>query len=193
MRHPSRHARPGVGHLAIMTRPAALVPAPLPDFDPAVVVDLDVRDELRAGREPLAQILATAESLPQGAVLHLRSPFQPTPLFTVLARLGYAFHTENFADDDWSSWFWRGTPAIAGRSATVEPIDPDGAWDLRSLPAPEPLRLVLERIATAPVAFDVLLPAYPEILAELLAGHGWEMSIVANAADGAKVRLSPIV
>jgi len=81
------------GHLPGMTRPAALVPAPLPDFDPAVVVDLDVRDDLRAGREPLARILATAEALPAGGVLHLRAPFQPTPLFTVLARLGYAFHT----------------------------------------------------------------------------------------------------
>jgi hypothetical protein len=28
--------------------------------------------------------------------------FQPTPLFRVLARLGFACHIENFADDDWS-------------------------------------------------------------------------------------------
>ena len=177
-----------------MTRSAALVPAPLPDFDPAVVVDVDVRDDLRAGREPLARILATAESLPQGSVLHLRSPFQPTPLFTVLTRLGFAFHTESFADDDWSSWFWQGTPVPKALAEPERPpLDIDGAWDLRNLPPPEPLRLLLERIATATVAFDVLLPAYPEMLAELLAGRGWKMTLLANSAGGAKVRLSPTV
>ena len=175
-----------------MTRPAALVPAPLPDFDPACVVDLDVRDDLRAGREPLARILATAEALPAGGVLHLRAPFQPTPLFTVLARLGYAFHTECFADDDWSSWFWRGTPAMVDRTARApEPDQSDGTWDLRRCPAPEPLRLVLERIASASGAFDVLLPAYPELLGELLADRGWEMTLIAKSTGGAKVRLSP--
>ena len=177
-----------------MTRPAALIPAPLPDFDPAVVVDLDVRADLLAGREPLARILAAAESLPKGSVLHLRSPFQPTPLFTVLSRIGFAFHTESFADDDWSSWFWQGTPAVARPlAAALEPIDSDGIWDLRNVPAPEPLRLVLERIAGASVAFDVLLPAFPEILAALLAGHGWEMTLLAHSGGGAKVRLSPAV
>jgi hypothetical protein len=177
-----------------MTRPAALVPAPLPDFDPAAVVDLDVRDDLRAGREPLARILATAESLPQGGVLHLRSPFQPTPLFTALARLGYAFHTESFADDDWSSWFWQGTPALAGPIATTpEPFDSDGTWDLRHCPAPEPLRLILDRIATETLAFDVLLPAYPELLPGLLAGRGWTVTVVAPSSGGVKVRLSPTV
>jgi hypothetical protein len=165
----------------------------LPDFDPAVVVDLDVRDDLRAGREPLARILAVAESLPQGSVLHLRSPFQPTPLFTVLARLGFAFHTEPFADDDWSSWFWKSTPAIAGPSAVPESPDSGDTWDLRNLPAPEPLRLVLERVAGEPVAFDVLLPAYPEILDGLLAAQGWKVTLLAHSAGGAKVRLSPSV
>lgn len=177
-----------------MTRPAALVPAPLPDFDPAVVVDLDARDDLRAGREPLARILAAAESLAPGAVLHLRSPFQPTPLFAVLARLGFAFHTESFAPDDWSSWFWQGTPTIAAPStARPEPIDSGDVWDLRRLPAPEPLRLVLERIAGDPVAFDVLLPAFPELLDGLLAAQGWKVTPLAHSAGGAKVRLSPTV
>ena len=175
-----------------MTKPAALVPAPLPEFDPAVVVDLDVREELRAGREPLARILAAAESLPTGSVLHLRSPFQPTPLFAVLTRLDFAFHTEGFADDDWSSWFWRDTPAPKSTAAPAAP-DVDGVWDLRSLPAPEPLRLVLERITGAPVAFDVWLPGYSDLLAGMLADRGWTAAVVVSVAGGARVRISPAV
>lgn len=174
-------------------KPAALTPAPLPDFDPAAIVDLDVRDELRAGREPLAAIRSAAASLPTGGVLHLRSPFQPTPLFTVLTRLGFEFHTESFADDDWSSWFWR--DEMLPKSPVVPDTmtqDVDGAWDLRNLPPPEPLRLVLERIAGTSSAFEVLLPAYSDMLVGMLAGHRWDVDVITMSASGARIRFTPI-
>lgn len=176
-----------------MTSPALPAPVPLPDFDPAVIVDLDVRDDLRAGREPFARILDAAKSLPTGFVLHLRTPFRPTPLFAVLNSAGFEFHTEGFADDDWSSWFWRDTVAPrlpAGQEAV--PLPSSGAWDLRHLPPPEPLRLLLERLAVAREVFDVLLPAYSELLAGLLANQGWEVEVVAMSPEGARIRLSPM-
>ena len=174
-----------------VTRPARLVPAPLPDFDPVFVVDVDVRDDLRAGREPLARILAAVGTLVDGSVLHLRTPFQPTPLFRVLADLGFEFHSKPFADDDWSSWFWRGVPAPRQPTRDAAPLTPDGTWDLRNLPPPEPLSRILDRIASTTAAFDVMLPAYPELLAGILADQGWDATLVAELADGVRVRVSP--
>jgi len=50
---------PPRGHVQGVTPPPRPIRPTLPEFDPSVVVDLDVRDELRAGREPLARILAS--------------------------------------------------------------------------------------------------------------------------------------
>jgi len=164
----------------------------LPDFDPSVVVDLDVRDDIRAGREPLARILAVANTLPVGSVLHLRATFQPTPLFIVLGRLGFEHHSECFADDDWSSWFWRGE--LAPPLATVDPVPLplDGAWDLRGLPAPEPLHRILERITNDQTLskLNVLLPAYSDLLSSILTEHGWRIDVVATSGNSVMAALT---
>ncbi|HRP08852.1 MAG TPA: DUF2249 domain-containing protein, partial [Gemmatimonadales bacterium] len=77
------------------------------EFDPAAVTDLDARELLARGLEPLPVILALADALEPGKVLHVRSPFQPTPLYTVMTERGFAYRFARFDDDDWSSWFWR--------------------------------------------------------------------------------------
>ena len=48
------------------------------DFDPAVVTDLDVRELIARGLQPLPLILEMANGLEPGRVLHIRSPFQPS-------------------------------------------------------------------------------------------------------------------
>jgi len=44
----------------------------LADFDPAAIIDVDVRNDLRSGREPLARILEVAAALPLARAAHLR-------------------------------------------------------------------------------------------------------------------------
>lgn len=176
-----------------MTRPPHPVPTPLPDFDLAAVVELDVRDDLRAGRQPLTRILAAVDALAEGAVLHLRTPFLPTPLIALLTSRGLAFNTHGFANDDWSSWFWRGTISAPVRDATAHSqLSTAGAWDLRPLAAPEPLRLLLERVDSATEAFDALLPGFSPIIPELLADQGWGATVVETADDGVKVHVARI-
>ena len=82
---------PGVAH-----RPAALR-----------VVELDVRDDLRAGREPFSRILATVNALEDDQGLRLRTIFEPVPLFALLAKRGFLHESRRDAPDDWSAWFWR--------------------------------------------------------------------------------------
>jgi len=67
-------------HAGASTVPtAATRPAALP------VVELDVRDDMRVGREPFSRIQAAVSALPDGHVLRLRTVFEPVPLFALLA------------------------------------------------------------------------------------------------------------
>ncbi len=72
-----------------------------------VVVELDVRDDLRNGREPFARIMEAVGALKAGEVLHLRAIFEPVPLFTVLGKRGFVHEARSHAPDDWSVYFWR--------------------------------------------------------------------------------------
>lgn len=75
--------------------------------DDAPVVDVDVREDLRAGREPFGKIMSAVSALNPGEVLRVRATFAPAPLLAVLGDQGFVNHMESQADDDWSVWFWR--------------------------------------------------------------------------------------
>ncbi len=192
MRHASRRVGSPTGDVGQVTTPGDSGTDSLPDFDPAVLTDLDVRDDLRSGREPLARILAVAEALPAAGVLHLRTPFQPAPLFYVLSQRGFAYHSEAFAADDWSSWFWRSEspPAPAPPvSALAAALAPAGVIDLRHLPPPEPLVAILARITRDDAPFEVMLPFDPPILDVMLAQQGWRVERIGTSADSARLRI----
>ncbi|MEO8479367.1 MAG: DUF2249 domain-containing protein [Gemmatimonadota bacterium] len=164
-------------------------------FDPAVLHELDVRDILRRGEQPLDLILQTADALEDGHVLHLRSPFEPIPLFKVMSERGFEHHGTMFDSDDWSTWFWRRDappidrpPPVAGPRS---PIDAD-VVDLRTLAAPEPMLRILELIERTDVAFRVAVPVFPVPLIAILDGYGWDVAVDAELEDGAfVVRVAP--
>lgn len=118
------------------------------------LVEVDVRDDLRAGREPLRRILDAAGALPPSHVLRLRATFEPVPLYSVLGRQGFIHFTERFADDDWRVWFTKaGAPTNAPPApARAESVATDDVIivDVRDLEPPEPLERTLEALATLP-------------------------------------------
>jgi len=61
-------------------------------------VTLDVRPDLKAGREPFTKIMAAARAVPSGGTLILYAPFEPVPLYDVLGRLGFASSTESLGE-----------------------------------------------------------------------------------------------
>ncbi len=73
----------------------------------APVVTVDVREDLRSGREPFSRIMAAVEALRVGEVLLLRATLAPVPLVAMLSERGFVYHMEQDAADDWSVWFWR--------------------------------------------------------------------------------------
>lgn len=172
-----------------MTRPD---PA---SFDPALLHELDVRDILKRGEQPLDLILQTAETIEDGHVLHLRAPFEPIPLYRVMGQRGFEYHSTMFDTDDWSTWFWRRdappldrpTP-VTGRRASIDPE----VVDLRSLAPPEPILRILELIDRTDTAFRVALPVFPAPLIAILDGYGWGVTVEAELEDGAfVVRVAP--
>lgn len=167
----------------------------------APVVELDVRDDLRSGREPFSRIMTAVGSLRDGEVLELRTTFEPVPLLAVLAKRGFAHETGQHAPDDWAVWFWR--PASAGADVTpVAPSPPDLAdemradprvvWlDVRGLEPPEPLLRTLAALETLPVGHELVQvnARVPQLLFPMLAERGFACDVDESRADRVLVRI----
>ena len=82
-------------------------PRELENVDESRILDLDVRADLRAGKEPFQRIMHARQALADDGILRLRAIFEPKPLYTVLGREGFGHWTERLADDDWRIWFFR--------------------------------------------------------------------------------------
>lgn len=188
--------------------PSANAAAPVAASGPAAhrppaanVVELDVRDDLRSGREPFSRIMSAVAALRDEDVLHLRAIFEPVPLFTALAKRGFAHESEAHAPDDWSVWFWRPSPAD-GQPATEERAHPaahiaqdDGHatyLDVRGLTPPEPMLRTLVALESLPAghALVQINTRIPEFLLPVLAERGFTYAIDASLPDRVLVRIS---
>lgn len=147
-------------------------PAELETLEEGRILDLDVREDLRAGREPFQRIMHARHALSEDGVLRLRAIFEPKPLYGVLGREGFAHWTERLGDDDWRVWFYRADDAReagAGRAEAAPtrpraegrlPVHNCGSprpepadihlLDVRDLEPPEPMQRTLEALAGLP-------------------------------------------
>ncbi len=78
------------------------------------LLTVDVRDVLKAGGEPLSDIMRAVASLAPGQGLRLLAIFKPVPLFSVMAQKGFSHGEREIGDGDWEVIF---TPAAAARDA----------------------------------------------------------------------------
>ena len=172
-----------------------------PDRHPAnaPAVELDVREDLRAGREPFSAIMAAVAQLGGGEVLRLRTIFEPAPLFDLLAKRGFRHEAVAHAGDDWSSWFWRpdaspGREGDASAANAVEALaagDSTVVLDVRGLEPPEPLMRTLAALESLPPG-KVLLQVnarVPQLLFPMLAERGFACEVDESRADVVLVRI----
>ncbi|MCK9496078.1 MAG: DUF2249 domain-containing protein [Dehalococcoidia bacterium] len=68
------------------------------------MVLVDVREDIAAGREPFARIMAVVKDLGADEDLELVVPFEPVPLYEAMGARGYTH--EGAADEDGT---WRVT------------------------------------------------------------------------------------
>lgn len=190
-------------------RPAAPLAAsreePVPQHRPieANEIVLDVREALRAGREPFSMIMRAVNTLAPTDVLRLRTTFEPVPLFQVLAKRGFAHEAAEHGPEDWSVWFWR--PAkVVGPQQTRPALAPLGAmpahgadgvplsWiDVRGLGPPEPMVRTLEILDRLPddhvlVQVNVRVPRF---LLPVLEERGYVYEVREIAPDQVQVHI----
>lgn len=119
------------------------------------IVTLDVREDLRNGREPFSKIMGAVAQLPPDAKLRLVAPFEPTPLFSVLGNQGLDHESKQLPSGDWEVLFMRhregpaavvpltGPACSAGKAGPTEIIEVDA----RGLEPPQPMVKILEALA----------------------------------------------
>lgn len=99
---------------------------------------LDVRPILARGQEPFGPITETVRALPPGTCLRLIAPFRPTPLFSVMARMGFVADPRQRPDGVWEVLF---SPLPQPDPAQPDPAQSDPAQPDLTEPVPAELGL----------------------------------------------------
>lgn len=71
------------------------------------IVTLDVRQEIANGGEPFPLIMRAVAGLRTDEKLLLIAPFEPVPLYDVMAMQGFTHQATPMADGDWEVLFSR--------------------------------------------------------------------------------------
>lgn len=198
---------------AAATAKTAVPPAPRANLSAALrglsaekVVEIDVREDLRAGKEPFSRIMAARRQVPAGGVLALRAIFEPVPLYAVMAKQGFEHYTERLGDEDWRVWFYpagalpqgvaaeRQVSTPSGAASTQREEGLAGAWDVvvldvRDLDPPEPMVRTLEALEQLPRGATLvqLNVRVPEFLLPRLEERGFTYEVRAQAPDLVRV------
>ena len=107
------------------TAPSAPRPEALEAIAPDKLVEVDVREDLRNGREPFSLIMAARQRVPKGGALAVRAIFEPVPLYGVMSKQGFEHYTEQLGEEDWRVWFYPPKQAAAPASpATGRSTEP---------------------------------------------------------------------
>ena len=122
------------------------------------IVKLDVRADIRQGREPFSKIMLAASRLKENETLLLIAPFEPVPLLGVLAQQGFSHEAKPTPAGDWEVRFRRGSEISGTPSLSPNPSSSECSCDrpsvrevdARGLEPPQPLAVILEALAGLP-------------------------------------------
>ena len=189
-----------ISHFAL-SRPGLTcikAPNPRPGYLDGVmnekIVTLDVRADIRAGRQPCSSIMGAAAGLKVGESLRLLAPFEPKPLFEVLGQQGFAHKAQPLGGGDWEVLFFRDatvpqqtvqTPASQSSAGCGGSCDAPSELevDARGLEPPQPMVKILEALDGLPAATRLHartdrrpMHLYPLLEARGFAGESEEQS-----------------
>ena len=131
---------------------------------------LDVRPSLAEGQDPFASIMQAVGQLAADQELLLIAPFEPVPLYNVLAQRGFAYATQQAAPSEWRVTF---------RPATASIPEPEAQQalqlDTRGLEPPEPLLRILHTLETLCAGQQLIahIDREPLLLYPELVERGW--------------------
>jgi uncharacterized protein (DUF2249 family) len=130
------------------------------------VISLDVREDIRNGREPFTRIMQAVAALNANEDLLLVAPFEPAPLFSVLAQQGFSHKSDATPEGDFKVLFTRNPGPADAEAIAASSVSATGAKacagspvmevDARGLEPPQPLVKILEAIAALPTGVRLL-------------------------------------
>jgi uncharacterized protein (DUF2249 family) len=127
---------------------------------------VDVREDIRGGREPFSKVMNAAAALHPDEQLLLLAPFEPVPLFYALKKQGFRHSAHPKESGDWEVLFVResdGQTTDAAVAAVSPPVNDAAAAcsteivevDARGLEPPLPLVKILEALALLPAGAEL--------------------------------------
>lgn len=134
----------------------------LKDIGASEIIDLDVREMLAGGNDPLRLIQQHVKDLQKGQVLKIINTFEPVPLIKLLEKQGFLTYTDPVRKDLIETYFYRTKPAETDPKEAVPEVQND--WnmflqryenkleqvDVRHLEMPGPMMCILEKLETLP-------------------------------------------
>lgn len=130
------------------------------------IIDLDVRDDIQNGMDPIHKIKPAINELKDDEVLHLINSFEPVPLYSVLGNKGFAHFTE-VKDKVYHVYFYKEkkekpeeeiVPPSSSDSSENEIIE----IDVRELTPPEPMMKILSMLPNIPAGGILLVHHHRE-------------------------------
>src|SRR5262249_47653638 len=113
-------------------------------------VALDLREEIRRGGAPFAHIMKAVSALSENEDLLLLAPFEPVPLFAVLAKQGFGNSSRKSESGDWEVRFSRELQNMQeGKTEKHHSqcgVETKLEVDARGLESPQPLVQILEAL-----------------------------------------------
>ena len=121
------------------------------------IVTVDVRGDIRNGGEPFSRIMGAVAGLAEGQDLLLIAPFEPLPLFGVLAKKGFQHASREVTKGHWEVMFSRAANSespiqndtdvnLSANRVADSIVD----MDARGLKPPQPVTRILEMLDALP-------------------------------------------
>jgi uncharacterized protein (DUF2249 family) len=129
-------------------------------------ITVDVRDDIRSGREPFSRIMNVAAAMQANESLLVIAPFEPVPLFRVMEKQGFVHNGQATGSGDWEILFTRQPGATSAEAALASSpvrqsngIAPAPAQivevDARGLDPPQPMVKILEALVALPAGAEL--------------------------------------
>jgi uncharacterized protein (DUF2249 family) len=170
------------------TNPA--MPAYIAQLPQDKLIVLDVREDIRTGKDPFLKIMDAVKRIEAGNALLIVNTFEPTPLISILLKKGYGYYMEVKGDDLVHTYFWLQGAHITAAADDKNTTDSfDGAVaafgerirkvDVRHMEMPQPMVTILNELETLPQneALYVAHRRVPQFLIPQLQERGFTMAI----------------
>ncbi|HRK55642.1 MAG TPA: DUF2249 domain-containing protein [Cyclobacteriaceae bacterium] len=140
--------------------------SPLPAFITTLtkgqIIDLDVRETLASGKDPLNLILDKVKSVQSGQALKIINTFEPVPLIKMLEKKGFVTYADVISDDLVETYFYKKSDKAGIDVAPTESAN--HGWeeviqrfsdrlvtiDVRALEMPQPMLTILSELDKLP-------------------------------------------